>query len=112
MAPTPALAIGKIEDADKQLAMTTQAIEGKMSRAEVENAVQQASRPKRKPVGKGGSVKGKVRLATKRTFKYEAGLKITVERAKGIDPTALLAALEQTAEAIRGEVAGRQEAAA
>lgn len=103
LAPSTALAIGKIEDADEQIAMTSQAIEGKMSRAQVESAVQKTSKPK--TAGKGGPSKGKPKPIMSRVFKYEAGLKIIAERAKGIDPAALIAALERTVETIRDELA-------
>jgi hypothetical protein len=60
-----------------------------------------ASKPPRK--GRGVS-KGKAKLKTSVVLRTSAGVKITAERTKGLDPSVLLAAAEEWVAKLRAEL--------
>ena len=96
-----AVAIGKRLDPADQQAVVDQVITEGLSRARaVEVADQVASkRTPSKP-----SAKGKAKVKTSWKFKASAGLTITAERARGVDPRALLEALEVFAAEVRAGI--------
>ena len=90
--------IARIDNHEEQQAIAVRAVTENLSRADVAEAIKaKASPSKIKP-------KGKAKHATVRKFKGPAGLVITVERSKGLDPALLLEAFERVANEIRDEM--------
>lgn len=89
--PATAYEVSKLHDAAEQEALAAQVIAGKLSRAETVEAVRQ-----RKPAGGGGKArKTKGRKVTSRTFRGDAGYKITIECRRGVEPGPMVDALRE-----------------
>jgi ParB family chromosome partitioning protein len=107
IAPSVAYEISKVEDADKQAELAAQVIADGLSRAETVEAVKRvAGRSKTK--GRGGS---KAKKETSRSLKTSNGVKLTLERSKGLDVATILVALAEAVERIQAE-SGKGQAAA
>lgn len=100
------IGINQVDDPIRQAELAARAKAGDLTRAELRKET------KKRTAGKGGKTKGKAKVATKRTFKADAGLRITAERAKGIEPAALAEAFERLAAEIRAELAQSPDAGA
>jgi ParB family transcriptional regulator, chromosome partitioning protein len=105
--------IARVADPAEQQALADRVVAEGLSRAEVAEAVRRAGReePRRaatRTTGKGGGAakkgRGAGKLVTSRTFKGESGLRLVAERARGVEPAALLAVLEAAAETVRAEL--------
>lgn len=101
--------IAQVADPAEQEAMAEQAKAGNLKRDEARDRASQSRSAASKMTGQGDASKAKAKarpkVITSRTFKGEGGLRITVERARGLDLAALLAAMEHAVETIRGELA-------
>ena len=106
LAPTVGYELSRVEDRAEQAALAEQAIEHRLSRSEVQEAVRKAeSRPSTK--GRGGSSKakpGKPKKPTTETFRTSAGPRVTIEHRKGLDTDLLIAALEDALTSVRGRL--------
>ncbi len=101
--------IAKLDNAADQQAIAERVVSEGLNRSETVEAVRQVAdrRPTGRVVkGKEGASKTMPQIITSRTFKGESGLRITAARARGIDLAALLIAMEQAVEQIRGELGG------
>jgi len=105
--------LARLEDPAEQVEVAARVVAEGLSRDETVEAVRQiaASRPAGESRRAGGSKsKGraaiKARPVTSRAFKTESGIRITAERARGIDPAALVAALEEATAKARSESEG------
>ena len=98
------IGLALVDDPTEQAELAERIKAGDMTRQEMRQRAAQ-----RKATGKGGATKPKAKAKPKPrttwTYKGEAGLRITAERAKGIDLTALLVGMESAVEQIRGELA-------
>jgi ParB family chromosome partitioning protein len=113
LAASTAYAITKLDDPEFQNEVAARVVAEKLSRAETNRVVREAAERKssaRSEAAKGRGVsKARPKPATTRTFKTTSGIRITAERAKGIEPAALVAALEEAAEKARAELSQDQD---
>jgi ParB family transcriptional regulator, chromosome partitioning protein len=113
LAPSVAYEVSKLEDPQAQKEVAARVVAEKLNRAETVEAVRQvATKPRPGTSKKGrGVAKGKPKLPTERTMRTSVGLKVTVEGRKGIEPAAMVAALQEVAAKVKGELAEDQAAA-
>jgi ParB family chromosome partitioning protein len=107
LAPSTAYVIAKLDDAVEQAAVANRVVSGGMSRAEaIEEVRRVASARPGSTGGKGRGVKAKLPAKSPKswTTRTTAGLKVTIEGRKGIEPATLLAAVEEVAAKLRAEV--------
>ena len=122
MKAATAYQLARIEDPGAQAEVAARVVSERLSRDETAEVVRQvaeghASGKATRAGGmksKGrGAINGRPKPVTSRVFKTGSGIRITVERARGIDPEALIAALEEAAVKVRSEFeAGREQDAA
>jgi hypothetical protein len=120
LAASVAVEVAKLEDPAEQREVAARVVAEGLNRADAVELVRQvASKPRaggsKASKGRGAS-KGKVKLQSVYRFKTEPGIRITAERSKGIDPVALVAALEEATRQAReklepAEQGGEQVAA-
>lgn len=92
--------IARVDDHAEQEALAVRAVDGEMNRAEVAAMVKRTTAARPKPGGKAKGRGAKLKPVTSRVFRFDGGLKITAERARGLDLLALVEAMRTTAEAI------------
>jgi ParB family chromosome partitioning protein len=109
MAPSVAYELSKIDVPEVQAEVAARVMAEGLSRSETVEAVRRASKPGR--TGKGRGRKAKARKETERIIRTAAGPKVTVEYRRGLDVTAILAALDEATERVKAE-AGNDLAAA
>jgi ParB family transcriptional regulator, chromosome partitioning protein len=96
--------LSRVEDPEEQATLAEEAKAGRLRRDDLRDRVK-ASKPPRK--GR-GVAKGKAKLKTSVVFRTSAGVKITAERTKGLDPAVLLAAAEEWAAKLRAELEAKR----
>jgi ParB family chromosome partitioning protein len=111
----------KIDDPAEQAEVAARVMVEGLSRAETVEVVRQVaeSRPPAQAIGAGGGksksrgAKARSKPVTSRVFKTEPGIRITAERSRGIEPTALVVALREAAARVEAEIGttGEQTAA-
>jgi ParB family transcriptional regulator, chromosome partitioning protein len=110
--------LSKLAESAEQVEVAARVVAEGLSRDETAQVVRRATEGKASgklaraggPKGRGAS-KGKPKLPTSRVFKTEPGIRITAERSKGLDPTALLAALREAVAKVEAEQGGETAAA-
>ena len=106
LAPKAAYEISRLGDQDSQVELARQVVAEKLTVAETTDEV--TARKSGTPARGGGQSKAKgkgrgvARKVTKRVYRHD-GVRVTVERAKGLDREAILAALMAAAAQERGE---------
>lgn len=102
--------ISKLDDPKAQRELAERVVAEDLNRAEVAAEVRRAERPGRgEGARKKATPKGKPEPIRSRTFRGESGLRLVAERARGIDPAALLALLERATAKVRAELAGGED---
>ena len=116
LAPSVAVEVAKLEDPDEQREVAARVVTEGLNRAEAVEVVRQVA--ERTPAGAGhpkgkgrGPAKGKPKPITSRIFKTEPGIRITAERSRGIESTALVVALREALAKAEAEI-GQDQAAA
>lgn len=111
--------LARLDDPAEQAEVAARVVAEGLSRDETAEVVRKVSerRPASRSTGAGGgrgkkAAKGRPKPVTSRTIKAEGGYRITIERARGIEPAALLVAMEEATARVRAEVGGQEEAAA
>lgn len=113
LAPSVAYEVSKLDDPAAQAEVAARVVAEGLNRAETVEAVRQVEGRARRAGGSKskGRAAIKARPVTSRTFKAEGGYRITVERGRGIEPAALLAALDEARARVAAELADDQAAA-
>jgi ParB family chromosome partitioning protein len=107
---TAAYEIAKLQIADDQRAVAEAVISGDLDhKATVEEVARRKAASKATRT-KGGGTKTRRRPATSRVFRTAPGIRITAERGRGVEPAALVEALEEALAIVKGELAGSQAA--
>jgi ParB family transcriptional regulator, chromosome partitioning protein len=111
LSPATAYEVSKLEDPALQTEVAARVVTDKLSRAETVEAVRQATSQPRAGGSKGrGAIKARPRRPTVRTIKTTSA-KVTVEFRKAVEPTEVLAAVEEVAARLRAELGDDQVAA-
>jgi ParB family chromosome partitioning protein len=97
--PATAYELSKLEDAAAVAEVARQVVAEGLTRAEAVAAVRERSKATRK--GRGGKAPRKV---TTRTIRTGTGVRITLERARGLDPETILAAFAEAVARVRLEM--------
>ena len=92
--------IGKRLDPDDQGAVVDQVVTQGLSRAKAVEVADRVAQTRKSSKGQGG----KAKVKTSRVFKGQGGYRVTVERAKGIEPTAMVEALRAIVAEIEAEM--------
>ncbi len=107
---TAAYEIAKLQIADDQRAVAEAVVSGDLDhKATVEEVARRKAASKATRTKDGGT-KAKRRPATSRVFRTAPGIRITAERGRGVEPAALVEALEEALAIVKGELAGSQAA--
>jgi ParB family chromosome partitioning protein len=107
LAPSAACEIGRLDQPEDQIAVAERAVVAGLTRAEVVAEVRSHRAGGRgKSVGRRGN-----RKITRRVYKHD-GVKVMVERSRGLDDAAEIAALEAALTEVRSRTAGRAHDAA
>jgi len=105
LAPSVAYEVSKLQDPAAQAEVAARVVAEGLNRAETVEAVRQVEGRARRAGGSKskGRAAIKARPVTSRTFKAEGGYRITVERGRGIEPAALLAAAREVVARLEAE---------
>jgi ParB family transcriptional regulator, chromosome partitioning protein len=107
---TAAYEIAKLQIADDQRAVAEAVISGDLDHKATVNEVARRKAASKATRTKGGGSKAKRRPASSRVFRTAPGIRITAERGRGVEPAALVEALEEALAIVKGELAGSQAA--
>jgi ParB family chromosome partitioning protein len=104
--PSTAYAIASgIDDPDAQIEVADRVASEGLSRGEANEVIRQLAERKTRAGGPKAKGRGaKPKLVKSRVFKTESGIKITAERAKGIDPASLVGALQEALDKAKAEM--------
>jgi ParB family chromosome partitioning protein len=107
LAPSAACEIGRLDRAEDQVAVAEQSVVAGLTRAEIVAEVRS------RRAGAASKSKGRRdnRKVTRRVYKHD-GVKVTVERTRGLDDTAEIAALEAALTEVRTRASSRAHHAA
>jgi ParB family chromosome partitioning protein len=108
--PNTGYELSKVDDPGEQATLAREAAEGRLRRDDLKERTRTP-----RVAGKAKGREGKPRKVTERTFRTAAGPRVTFAWAKGLDPAAILAAVEAVAAQVRAELAeaeGRRSDAA
>jgi ParB family transcriptional regulator, chromosome partitioning protein len=108
---TAAYEIAKLQIADDQRAVAEAVVSGDLDHKATVDAVARRKAASKTTRAKGGGAnKARRRPASSRVFRTAPGIRITAERGRGVEPAALVEALEEALAIVKGELSGSQAA--